>query len=110
MWHLMKLQGLVRVALVVVVCLMIPACGNSKLSKANLDKIQDGMSLTEVEDILGKGNKKVVDGINFTLVPVPGKGSLSVATTYTWESGEKKITIDFVGEPLKVARKTASGL
>jgi hypothetical protein len=35
--------------------LLLPGCGKSKLSRVNYDKIKEGMSLREVEALLGKG-------------------------------------------------------
>ena len=104
-----RLAMLVRLAAVLAVCLLIPAC-KTKVTKANYDKITDGMSLEEVEKILGKGTKETGDGTNVAaqfgvhVESAPkGKGD-----TYTWESGTKSITITFVND--KVTHKTSSGL
>src|SRR5262245_56339534 len=43
------------IAAVLVLGLVLPGCGKSKLSRANYDKIKEGMSLREVEAVLGKG-------------------------------------------------------
>ena len=53
--------NVVRLALVLLLCLAVPAC-KSKVTKANFDKIKEGMTLAEVEKILGKGTKEGGDG------------------------------------------------
>jgi len=48
-----------RMAMLFLLCLAIPACtGNANLTKANVDKIKPGMTLTEVEAVLGKGDSE----------------------------------------------------
>ena len=51
---------LVRLAAVLAVCLLLPAC-KTKVTKANLEKIKEGMTLAEVEQVLGKGTKDTGD-------------------------------------------------
>jgi hypothetical protein len=99
-----------------VVCLLIVGCaGNPKLTKANYDKIKNGMDLKQVEDILGPGEKQAQgDGSNVAGqfgVDVGGlsaSSSRSAGDEYVWESGGKKITITLVGG--KVTNKTSTGL
>src|SRR5437870_1010502 len=86
-----RLHGMV---LVLFVCLLLPAC-KSKLTKANLDKISDGMTLKEVEAILGEGTRQS-DGAG-----IPAAHAIAVAgintrdETYVWESGDRSITLIF---------------
>lgn len=99
-----------RLVIVLLMCLLIPAC-KSKVTKDNFDKVKEGMSLEDVEKLLGKGNKETGDGSNVAgqfgvampSVPVMGGGDV-----YTWESGDKTIRITF--RQNKVIHKTASGM
>jgi hypothetical protein len=58
--------------------------GDSKVSKANFDKIKEGMKKSEVEEILGAGKAKV-DGGN----------------VYVWTDGSKSITITFKNDKVE---------
>ena len=99
----------VQIAVVLALCLLIPAC-KSKVNKANFDMIKEGMTLAEVEKILGKGTKETGDGSN-----VAGQFGVVVSSTptsgggdfYTWETNTSKITIGV--RDGKVANKRAVG-
>jgi hypothetical protein len=99
------------VVLVLMLCLVLPACGKKKVTKANFDQIQNDMTLAEVEKVLGAGTKQEGDGstmaaqFGVALTPAP---STRTGETYQWESGNKTITIFFNNG--KVASKTQSGL
>jgi hypothetical protein len=88
---------LARLAIVLALCLLA-ACVKSKVTKANFDKINNGMTLEEVEKILGKGEKETGDGSNVagqfgvavTSAPTVGGGE-----TYKWESSKATITVTF---------------
>jgi hypothetical protein len=104
------------VAVVLAVCLLLPACGNSKVTKPNFDKITVGMTLSEVEAILGKGSK--VDegdgsnvaaqvGVDVTMGAGPPR---KTGDTYTWDGkGDKSITV-FFGLDGKVKLTKSKGL
>jgi len=100
----------VRVAVVLAMCLLIPAC-KTKVTKANVDKVKEGMTLEEVEKILGKGtNESGGDGSNVAAqfgVAVTSAPTVGAADTYVWESGTKSITVA-VREG-KVVNKRTSG-
>jgi hypothetical protein len=99
-----------RLAVVLALCLLVPAC-KSKVNKANFDKIKAGMTLEEVENLLGKGTKEGGDGSNvaaqfgvdLSSAPVAGAGE-----TWTWESGGKSITV--IVREGKVVATRSSGL
>lgn len=97
--------------LLVVVCLVLTGCG-LKLTKANYDKVQNGMTMDEVKKLLGKGELETGDGSNvagqFGVAVMPTGGGGGDAKTYVWESGNKKITISF--RDGKVIHKKAEGL
>ena len=106
-----------QTALVLAVCLAAAACGNQKINKANYDKIQPGMTLKEVEEILGGPGKKDEGGdasgvaAQF-MVDIPGAGATGrkpPGETYLWERGEITLTI-FFDPSGKVTGKTQKGL
>jgi hypothetical protein len=74
-------------------------CG-SKVSKDNFDKIKDGMTIAEVESILGKGEKASA-GVSVAGVSVTGD-------VYEWKDGEKVINVVF--KDGKMVGKTQKGL
>jgi hypothetical protein len=75
--------------LVVLVFGAFTACGSGKINKENYDKISEGMSKSEVESILGKGDSQAsssFDGSSF------GGESMS-AEVVTYESSNASIKI-----------------
>ena len=101
----------VRFVLILLFCLLLPAC-KGKINKANYDKIKEGMTLPEVEKILGKGNKETGDGSNvagqfgvaISAAPTSGGGDV-----YTWESGDSSSTIRLTFRDGKLVAKNATG-
>jgi hypothetical protein len=90
---------LVGLAVVGLLAIMMPGCG-SKVSKGNYEKIKEGMTVSEVEDILGKGKK---EGGEVKILGVTVSGE-----AYVWEDGDKKITVVF--KDGKVTQMAAVGL
>lgn len=80
--------------------LTLAGCG-SKVTKSNLDKVTNGMTLAEVEGILGKGTEAT--GASGTVGALTGS-----AKSVTWKDGDKTITINFIND--KVVLKTSTGL
>jgi len=112
-------RGLFLVCLVAL-CFAASGCGGSKVSKNNFDKINVGMTLTEVESVLGKGEEQAsastggsveVPGVSGGGVSVPGQ-KIDVpkmsAQSYAWKEGTKIITITFLDG--KVSAKAQAGL
>jgi hypothetical protein len=90
------------------ICIALTGC-KSKITKANYEKVSEGMNLKEVENILGEGSK-LGDGSGIAAqagVNLPGAAT-GRGDTYVWESGDKKITIIFVQD--KVKWKDSKGL
>ena len=80
----------------------VAGCGKGKdVSKEAYDKVETGMTLAEVEDILGKGEEQV--GGSTTIGGLSGS-----AKVYKWVDGDKKITITFANG--KVKAKVPTGL
>jgi hypothetical protein len=88
------------VAFIVVLCLLITGCG-SKVNQANYDKIKNGMTEKEVEDILGKGEEQASAGGNALGMSMSGKAK-------AWKDGTKLITVSFIDG--KVTAKAQNGL
>jgi hypothetical protein len=105
---------LTRFIIVLTVCLLLPACIKNKVTKANFEKIKDGMTLADVEKILGKGTKEEGgDGSN-----VAGQFGVAIESApkvggggaiYKWERGVSGITVYFNKEG-KVVNKRSEGL
>jgi hypothetical protein len=75
--------GILTVLLVGAFCLA--ACGESRISQANFEKIQTGMSLMQVQAILGEPTEaSSVDLAVFS------------GTVSKWRQGDVTITIQFV--------------
>jgi hypothetical protein len=99
----------VRCVVILLICLLLPAC-QSKVTKANYEKVKEGMSLEEVEKILGKGSKETGDGSNVAgqfgialpSAPVSGGGDV-----YTWEGSNSTIRLTF--RDGKLAHRQAMG-
>ncbi|MFB3894031.1 MAG: hypothetical protein ACE15C_18645 [Phycisphaerae bacterium] len=79
---------------------VLPGC-SSKVSKSNYDKINTGMTVAEVEGILGKGTEQAGGG--GAIGNVAGSAKI-----INWKDGDKTITVTFVND--KVTLKTESGL
>jgi hypothetical protein len=98
-----------RLAVVLALCLLIPAC-KSKVSKANFEKVKEGMTLEEVEKLLGKGTKEEGDGSGVAAqfgVALPSAPTSGGGEIWKWESGNNSITI--IIRQGKVVGKQSSG-
>lgn len=85
---------------VVAAAVMAAGCTN-RLTRENYERIGDGMSVGQVESILGKGDEKVgIGGAVGNLV-----GSVRVIH---WERGNRTITLTFLND--KMTSKVATGL
>jgi len=81
--------------------LMLVLVGCSKISKSNYDKIETGMSKSQVESILGKGTDQA--GVSGAIGTITGSGGI-----VKWGDENKWITVTFANE--KVVAKAAQGL
>jgi hypothetical protein len=89
------------VVAMMVVPLLALACGCSKVSKANYDKVEVGMTTSQVEAILGKGTEKA--GAGGAIGSLAGSGKI-----VTWGDENKSITVTFAND--KVVAKAEKGL
>ena len=88
-------------ALGLLVAILAGLTGCSKVSQDNYDKVKSGMTLSEVEGILGKGTEK--SGVSGAIGDLSGS-----AKVMTWGDDKKSITITFAND--KVVTKLAEGL
>jgi hypothetical protein len=86
----------------IAITLFLSSC-SGKLNKDNYDKISNGMSVSQVVSILGKGESQASS--NFDLGEYGGNISSEVIS---WQSGTKVISITFTNG--KVMAKAQNGL
>lgn len=79
-------------------CLALAGCGPTKITKANYDKIQNDMTLAQVEEILGSGNRQGADATNMGAqfgVDLGASAPPPSSVDYVWEKGKTNITVTF---------------
>ena len=92
----MVLCGLLAASLMIVTMI---GCGKVDVSKEAYDKVETGMTLAQVEAILGKGELQAGGS--------GGIGDLTgSAKIYKWVDGDKTITITFVNDKVKTRVQT----
>lgn len=96
MW---KSRTVLGVALLGLMLIWLSGC--SKVNQSNYDKIENGMTVSQVEAILGKGTEKA--GAAGAIGALTGSGKV-----LTWGDDKKSITVTFVND--KVVAKAAQGL
>ena len=100
-------------AAVLVATLAAIACAG-KLTKANYDKVVNGMSPAQVETILGPGTEQASSGITIpgtatgTATGIGAPGTTVSTKVLVWRSGGKVITVTFLND--QVVAKTQIGL
>jgi hypothetical protein len=91
-------------------CLPVAGCSGSKITKANFNRINPGMTQKQVEDILGTG-QNVLDTQQLGPFGMPGmppmpmpamKGLVPGAKWLKWEEGSKIIVVLFMNDQVKV--------
>ncbi|HUS92147.1 MAG TPA: hypothetical protein VM695_09880 [Phycisphaerae bacterium] len=80
---------------------LLAGCGGSKVTKGNFDQIKNGMTVAEVEGVLGKGVEQAGGGVSVGGVDLSGKSMV-------WKDGTKKIVVTFANG--KVMAKVQEGL
>ena len=94
---LRRLAHLRAVILLVVICVSLGSCSGTKISQENFEKIQTGMSMAQVTDILGAPTESSsVDVAVFS------------GTVSKWKAGDVTITIQFVNGKV-VAKQLSKG-
>lgn len=89
-------------------CLLLTSCGGG-VDSENYDKITVGMSLSDVEGLLGAGERQDASGTSIGASGiVEGSGSANdKRQTYVWTEGDKSIILVIEGG--KVASKSKKG-
>jgi len=80
---------------------LLVGCGGSKVSKDNFDQVKNGMTVAEVEGILGKATDQGGGGVSLPGVEASAKVMI-------WQDGDKKISVTFLNG--KVTAKVQEGL
>ena len=85
----------------VLLCIAMTGCGGRSITKDNYSKVKTGMTLAEVESILGKGTEQGSSDASF--------GGISIdIKSMVWQDEDKIISISFSHN--KVQAKTQIGL
>jgi len=71
---------------------VLVAC-ESKVTQANLDRIKPGMTIQEVERILGKGEPQESSGMSISGAGVAGSSHQSSQNIYIWKTPKMEITV-----------------
>ena len=105
-------RTLARLAVLFALCLMLTGCIKNKVTKANYDAVKPGMTLEQVQQLLGKGTKdEGGDGSNVAAqfgvdVGVSSSPRAGTGSTYTWERGGNSITVNFDKEGKVVNKRS----
>ena len=82
-----------RILITCLFCFLLSGCG-SPISKSNYERIETGMSISQVEGILGKGSEQASSDASF--------GGLSMsAKQMTWQEGNRIITVTFMNDKVQ---------
>ena len=88
--------------IIIALTLLIVSC-SSKINKDNYDKIFNGMSVSQVESILGKGESQASSNVDLGVY-----GGNTSSEVITWQKGANIISITFSNGT--VMAKAQSGL
>jgi len=107
LWSTSNTCGRSLPAVAIVGAAMIVAGCESKVSDDSYQQITTGMTLDDVQHILGKGEQDVSGGVGISASGIAGGREDSQATikTYNWKDGQKMIIIDFREEKVINKRK-----
>ncbi|MFN0131198.1 MAG: hypothetical protein ACKVW3_01495 [Phycisphaerales bacterium] len=99
-----------RIGLALVAGLMLVAAGcEEKLTQETYDQVTSGMTLAQVEGILGEGTKEESGGYSVSGAGISqSQGEKNSKTrVYSWKDGGKQIVVTFAED--KMVAKTKSG-
>ncbi len=83
-------------ALLFAFALLMGGCDN-RVTYENFQKIKIGMDLTEVEDILGRGDlQDKAGGANLGQFGLPSRAAESNVDVYVWDDGSAQIIVEFI--------------
>jgi uncharacterized lipoprotein YehR (DUF1307 family) len=86
-----------RLLLALALALSLTACGDKRISKANVEQVSENMSKKQVESILGPPTE--IDNKDFLVMK---------KTTYVYRQGKETITIVFKDDKLVEKQSTLS--
>lgn len=96
-------------ACIAIACVLVLAGCESKVTQENYDKITVGMSLAQVEEILGSGEPQDSSGTSIESSGLTSGANVNPdAKTYVWQSEGKQIIVNFMKD--KVVSKNKRGL
>ncbi len=101
------MKSLKLIAAVVLPALLLVAC-EKKVTLDNFNSVNVGMTLSEVEMLLGAGTRQVVEGASISGAGVLGGAAQNSLDTYTWREGTKEISVTL--KDGKVISKSHAGL
>jgi hypothetical protein len=88
------------------VCLALAAGCTDAVSEESFTQITPGMTRSQVEGILGAGEKEDRSGVSISGAGIAGGSAAgSSTTTYSWKSGQKQIIVEFKDDKVVHARK-----
>lgn len=100
--------GRICLSITLVACLALAACEN-KVTSENYDKVTNGMSLSQVQKILGRGKDDTSHAGTSISAPGISQTSKSNDVVYVWEDEfGGKIVIVFQDD--KVVQKSRTGM
>ena len=86
-----------RLLLVLILVLMFDGCIGKRITKANVDKVTEGMSKKQVESILGQPTSSKTEG-----------PAIIRQTTYVYRQGKDTVTIVFKDDKVQSKDSTLS--
>jgi hypothetical protein len=103
----MLTRALKSAAILAAVLLMV-ACGD-KVTDESFDRVATGMTLSEVQGILGKGEQDDSGGLTINSSGVMGSSNAANSSrqTFFWKNGDRQIIVEF--KDLKVVSKRKLG-
>jgi hypothetical protein len=87
--------------------LALAACGGA-VTPESYDQIHAGMTLEEVERILGPGEDQSVSGVGISSAGMAGRSREDRTRTYLWKDGPRQIIVEI--EQGKVVNKRSLNL
>jgi len=99
------MQAVVRALAVILVAVVLVGC-EEKLTVANYDRIEEGMTLGQVEAILGSGEEQTSAGVGIDASGLPsGTRGSGDRRTILWEEGGKQIIVTLQDDVVAGKRK-----
>ena len=99
-------MNLRHAAVAMVIALVLTGC-EQKVTSENFDQLEKGMTLTQVEQILGPGHLEEATGTSIGITGMEQSKDTIKNRTYSWEEDHKIITVTI--KDGKVASMTKRG-